>query len=163
MSNYDFLKPYIIPSEKESDDIKYIDFKHQFYPLEKLEVGRIKDLMGLIPYELFEFYNTIGYGFFYKDNKTYFNRLLDVFSFKDINFKEDIYEFDPDLIIYDNLYKGEKYLFFEISEGNYLAIDENDTNGKNAVYYFTKKISDSLVDFLIAFDENPDLITNLIV
>lgn len=48
-----------------------------------------------------------------------------------------------------------------MNEGLYLAIDKNSTNGKNAIYYFEKKIFDSFDDFIEALLVDQDLISNL--
>ncbi|WP_293786911.1 hypothetical protein [uncultured Pedobacter sp.] len=78
-----------------------------------------------------------------------------------INLKRDEFEFDPDLEVYDDLYKGEKVLFYEVNEGVYLAIDIVDENGKNKIYYPDAIIADSLEDFIKSFLTNPGLINQL--
>jgi len=42
-----------------------------------------------------------------------------------------------------------------------LTIEKEDVVGKNAIYYFDKKIANSLKDFLIEFDKNPNLIDEI--
>jgi len=158
MSDFSFLLKYILPSEKEASTPLFSGYKHQLFPLSIVLINKVENIMQ-IPFELKEFYNKIGYGFFYNQKKTAFNRLMDIGSFEMINLREDFYEFDPQLEIYDILYQREKLLFFEIIEGNYLAIDINETNGKNAIYHFEKKIADSLEDFLVLFDNNPELLS----
>ena len=60
--------------------------------------------------------------------------------------------------LYDQLYHGDKLLFFEVYEGVYLAIDKKDENGKNAIYYFSDKIADSLESFIKDFINNENLL-----
>ncbi len=82
-------------------------------------------------------------------------------TFADVNLKQDIYEYDPDLELYDDIYKGDKALFFEVNEGIYLAMDKDETEGKNAIYYFSHKVADSLEEFLKAFHDSPDLLKSI--
>ena len=85
----------------------------------------------------------IGYGFFFKNNED-INRFIDATSLAQINLQQNEFEEDPDLELYEEIYGGTKLLFLEISEGVYLAIDKDDIEGKNAIYYLKLKISDSL-------------------
>lgn len=151
-----FLKRYIVANCK----LHLPKQKHQFYPLKKEDIIKIYETIP-IPTELLEFYSIVGYGFFFHNSSSSFNRLLDPYSFRQINLREDLYEFDPDLELYDNEAYKDKLIFFEVNEGVYLLIDKNDNNGKNAVYYFESKIADSLAEFLEAFDANPNLIKEI--
>ncbi len=157
MSNFFFLDKYVLPSEKEVSNPIYSNYKHQLFPIVRGNISEVEKFIK-IPKELMELYTSIGYGFFNVRNKTAFNRLFDAYSFKEINLREDFYEFDPQLDVYEFLYKGDKLLFFEIIEGNYLAIDKNEINGKNEIFHFDKKIADSLEEFLIELDENPNFL-----
>jgi antitoxin YxxD len=153
MSDFGLFKRWIIPSEKVSNNAKFSDYKHKVFPLQKAEI----DEEVRIPAELKEFYIQIGYGFINQDSIS-FNRLFDPYTFKQINLREGFYEFDPELDSYEESYGGEKLLFFEVNEGIYIAIDKQDIEGKNSIYFFDKKLSDSLEDFLIQFDANPSLL-----
>jgi hypothetical protein len=62
------------------------------------------------------------------------------------------------LELYDQLYHGDKLLFFEVNEGIYLAIDKKDENGKNEIYYFKDKIANSLESFIKDFINNENLL-----
>ncbi len=160
MSNFYFLNSYILPSEGEANNPAYSNYKHQFFPLSKTDIDETERVIK-IPLELKIFYKSIGYGFLHCNQNQAFNRILDVGSFKNINLKEDYYEFDTHLEVYDFLYSNEKLLFFEVIEGNYLAIDKKDTNGRNPIYYFETKIADSLEEFLKKFDENYDMLSQI--
>jgi hypothetical protein len=153
MENFDFLTKFLLPSEKESNNPIYEDYKHILFPLKKEEIYNVYSLFQ-IPIELKIFYEEIGYGFFFRKNSSFFNRLLDPFSFKQINLREDFYEFDPDLELYEKYYDDNKLIFFEVCEGVYLLIDKEDNDGKNAIYYFKDKIANSLFEFLIKFDND---------
>ena len=91
--------------------------------------------------------------FFFQKDKNYFDRLLDVISLKKINLRQDYYQFDPDLELYDSPNYNDKLIFFELSEGTYLLIEKVEDNKKNAIYFFNKKIADSLEEFLVRFDK----------
>lgn len=90
-----------------------------------------------------------------------FDRLLSPLQVAQITLKEDHYEADPDLEVYDDMYDGDKLLFFEINEGLYLAIDKETKNGKNKIYYFDEVIFDSLESFIKAFLGNQNLLNEL--
>ncbi len=149
--NLEFLKKYILPSETHSSNEEYKELKHHFFRLGNDEIVLVEDEIK-IPKELKEFFVTIGYGFFFHQNKSSFDRLLDVISFKKVNLRQDYYEFDPDLELYSHNKYQDKLIFFEVNEGVYLLIDKEATDGKNAIYYFDQKIADSLEEFLIKFD-----------
>lgn len=143
---FNFLKKYIIKIEDKSNTLK-----HNLYTVKKEDVLFVKNIIN-IPYELSLFYNDIGYGFFYQNSNST-NRLLSPKQFKQINLREDFYEFDPDLDLYDSPDYQDKFIFFEVNEGIYLLIEKNDINKKNAIYYFDEKIADSLEEFLLRFDK----------
>ncbi len=133
--------------------------KHNIYVVSGEDIEKVEKII-LIPHELKLFYSVLGYGFFHRDIGASY-RLIGPHNFEQINLKKDFYEFDPALEIYDTLYHGTKLLFFEVVEGTYLAIDKEDSNGKNAIYYFDQKIADSLEEFLLKFDSNPNLINEI--
>ena len=75
-----------------------------------------------------------------------------------INLREDFYEFDPDLEIYD---EEDKLIFFEINEGLYLTILKEDVGGENGIYFFDTKIASSLEEFVIELNKNHNFIEEL--
>lgn len=127
--------------------------KHQFHPVSEEEINNVDNILP-IPPELKQFYRAIGYGFFHTANVNAFNRFMDPASVHDFNLRKDLYASDPNLDFYEELYAGSKLLFFEIDELNHLAIDKEGVDGKNAIYYFSDKIADSLQEFLLAFDQD---------
>ncbi|GAA0892624.1 SMI1/KNR4 family protein [Fulvivirga kasyanovii] len=144
MAKYDFLKKYV-----NSDEAS----KHRLFAVdkEKIEEANYKLANGL-PSELKDFYRDVGYGFLNKEDTNSFNRLMSPLQVASINLREDFYEHDPDLELYEEEEYRDKLIFFEVNEGIYLLIAEKETDGKNAIYYFDKKIADSLEEFLIRFD-----------
>lgn len=152
MADFAFLTACV---HKEDDNNN--DLQHSLYPLSVQDIKEVEAVIE-IPAELKRFYKSIGYGFFHRKSDTAINRLMDPYSFKQLNVKETFYEFDSALEVYDTMYHGEKVLFFEVNEGIYLAIDRQAKGGKNAVYYYGNKIADSLEEFLTAFVGNANLI-----
>ena len=125
---YKQLKKYVLPNEND----------------------RKKEIE--IPFELEFFYRHIGYGFFFQNNKDNSDRLLDAISFKQINLRQDYYKYDPDMELYNSSIFRNKYIFFELCEGTYLHIDKKAIGSQNAIYFFERKIANSLEDFLLRFN-----------
>lgn len=107
------------------------------------------------PRELREFYLEIGYGFFNCGSHSKFNRLIDPESVADIRLQEDVYAYDPDLELYDDL---TKLVFYEVVEGLYFSISVED----HAIYYVDIKIAESLVEFLEKLDQEGDYYNELL-
>ncbi len=130
--------------------------KHSFYRVsdEQIMLSE-KKLNYKLPLELKKFYKTVGYGFFFNSEKNQLNRVLAPLQVAQINLREDFYEYDPDLEIYD---EDDKLIFMEINESVYLTISKDEKQGKNAIYYFDEKIADSLEEFFNEFDKNPKLL-----
>lgn len=152
MSNVTFLKKYVLPSTDESIRQEYEGFKHMLFSSSE-EIIEKCDLELTIPLELKQFYLEIGYGFFYHKNDYSNDTLLNPNSFKIINNREEYYKEDPELELYEETEYQDKLIFFEVNEGIYLLITKEAINGKNAIYFFDKKIANSLEEFLIRFDE----------
>ena len=156
MSDFKFLRKYLVNSTRQSNSLEHVLYPESYSDIETCE----KKLGYSIPVELKQLYEQAGYGFFWQKNKDSFDRLLSAVQVAQINLKEDFYESDPDLELYDDLYK-DKLIFFEVNEGVYLAIDKEDKNDKNSIYFFEKKIYDSLEEFLIDFARNSELLTEI--
>lgn len=99
---------------------------------------------------MLKLYTEIGYGFVINQEGA-INRLIDPETCADIRFREDIYEFDPDLELYSN-YEIDKLIFFEVNEGVYLQIGIED----NKIYYLDEIIANSLEEFIKKISKNPD-------
>lgn len=142
---FETLKKYVVDIQNQQNDLK-----HNFYLVKKTDIVLVDELIG-IPYELKLFYENIGYGFFNKNSYS-FDRILSPLQYKQVNLREDFYELDPDLELYDAKFYEDKHIFFEVNEGVYLHIDKAMNTCKNAIYYFEEKIADSLEEFIIKFD-----------
>ncbi|MED3581309.1 SMI1/KNR4 family protein [Bacillus thuringiensis] len=147
---FNFLKEYVVVDRSARSKQKSI-----FYPLPKEEIAEAEDLLKMqFPKELKRFYEEIGYGFL-KTNKTLINRLMDPFSVVDFRLRQDIYEYNPNL---DDVDDDESLVFFEVSEISFLIIKFKQENelGQCPIYYGSTKIADSLEEFLIKMEGNPD-------
>lgn len=130
--------------------------KHNLYALEEQSVRSAEARMDIcFPEALREFYLEIGYGFFNRGSHSRFNRLIDPESVADIRLREDIYEYDPDLEIYDDV---TQLVFYEVVEGLYFSISLED----HAIYYIDIKIADSLEEFLRTLDQEGDYFNDLL-
>lgn len=149
---YKQLKKYVLPNENDRKKEIYKNFKHHFFPISDSEIELVKKEIE-IPFELEFFYRHIGYGFFFQNNKDNSDRLLDAISFKQINLRQDYYKYDPDMELYNSSIFRNKYIFFELCEGTYLHIDKKAIGSQNAIYFFERKIANSLEDFLLRFNK----------
>ncbi|MES9694908.1 1,3-beta-glucan synthase regulator [Bacillus toyonensis] len=147
---FNFLKKYVVADESiKSNQIPI------FYPLPKEEVIEAEDLLKIqFPKELKRFYEEIGYGFL-NTNRNLINRFMDPISVADFRLRQDIYEHSPNL---DDTDDEESLVFFEITEISFLTIKFKEENelGQCPIYSENVKIADSLEEFLIKMDENPD-------
>ena len=99
--------------------------------------------MGIqIPEDLKKFYQEVGYGFVKCDGGA-INRLIDPLGCADIRLRNDYYEYDLDLEMYES-FETDKMIFFEVNEGVYMSIGIND--GK--IYFTDKQVAETLSEFL---------------
>lgn len=120
------------------------------YKVEQNEIIEAEKRMGItIPCDLRKFYQEVGYGFV-KNEMGAINRLIDPLGCADIRMREDIYEYDPDLEMYET-YEENSLIFFEVNEGVYMSIGLSD----GRIYFADKVIAESLLEFLQKI-ANPD-------
>ncbi|GAB6453530.1 MULTISPECIES: SMI1/KNR4 family protein [Bacillus] len=147
---FNFLKKHIVADEGIKSNQTPI-----LYPLPKEEIAEAEDLLKMqFPKELKRFYEEIGYGFL-NTNRNLINRFMDPISVADFRLRQDIYEYNPNL---DDVDDDESLVFFEATELNFLTIKFKEENelGQCPIYSENIKIADSLEEFLIKMDENPD-------
>lgn len=117
-----------------------------FTLIDKEDIQLAEKRMNIkIPTELKEFYENIGCGVLQSKDHS-FNRLIDPLTCADIRMREDIYEFDPDLELYEN-FEEDKMIFFEINEGVYALIELSD-DFRHKIYFCDEVIAYSLEEFL---------------
>ncbi len=117
--------------------------KHKFFPLKVNEIDAAEQRLGAkFPAELCQFYVEIGYGFANRNETTAFQRIIDPDSAVDLHLRQDFYEHDPDLDMYD---EREGFLFFEVRWG---------TSDASPVYLIDRLISDCLQTFFKQLDSN---------
>lgn len=125
--------------------------KNSFYPITEEMVLEAEKRMGIkFPLELRKFYLDVGCGFIEKQ-LCEINRMIGPLGCSDIRLREDIYEYDPDLEMYEK-YEKNSIIFFEINEGLYASIGIED--GK--IYYTNKVIADTLEEFLEKMAQDSD-------
>ncbi|WP_080621533.1 SMI1/KNR4 family protein [Priestia megaterium] len=125
--------------------------KHTFYPLDVKDIEAAEQRLGArFPAELRQFYVEIGYGFANRNETTAFQRIIDPESAVDLHLREDFYEHDPDLDMYD---EREGFLFFEVVEGLYFEVSWG-TADTASVYFMETRISDSLQAFFEQLDND---------
>lgn len=125
---------------------------NKFYSIKPDAVNKAQEDLGIIlPKELKEFYEEIGYGFL-NSEEDYFNRIMDPYSLCEFRFRKGQFANDPELESYEEDEK-DKLIFFEICEGVYLSIGfSKENSGK--IFSGDKIIADSLKEFLIKYQEN---------
>ena len=159
MANFEFLSQYRVASSEEEALDKGRAWKHMFIPLRPFALLEAENELGFrFPAELDEFYSKIGYGFFHNNLQESFNRFLSPDVVAQIHLRQDQYEFDPDLELYED---QDHIIFFEVNEGVYLTIDRSVKGDKSPVYYVLTKVSDSLEEFLRAYDKDPEYLNKL--
>ncbi|PRT22659.1 SMI1/KNR4 family protein [Bacillus thuringiensis] len=144
---FNFLKEYVVADRSVRSKQKPI-----FYPIYQDEIDEAESLLQMeLPKELKRFYQEISFGFFKSDTRTFFNRFMDPISVADFRLRQDIYEYNPNL-------DDDSLVFFEVTELNFLTIKFKEENelGQCPTYSEDEKIADSLEEFLIKMDENPD-------
>ncbi len=125
--------------------------KHKFLPLKKQEIEAAEQRLGTkFPAELRQFYGEVGYGFANRNETNAFQRIIDPDSAVDLHLREDFYEHDPDLDMYD---EREGFIFFEVAEGLYFEVRWG-TPDASPVYFMNTRISDSLQGFFQELDKN---------
>ncbi|WP_243495564.1 SMI1/KNR4 family protein [Priestia aryabhattai] len=125
--------------------------KHKFLPLKVKEIEFAEQRLGTkFPAELRQFYVEIGYGFANRNETTAFQRIIDPESAVDLHLREDFYEHDPDLDMYD---EREGFIFFEVVEGLYFEVRWS-TEAASPVYFMDTRISDSLQAFFEQLDKD---------
>lgn len=117
-----------------------------FFSVAKEEIAELQmSLNRDIPFELYEFWEKVGYGFI-GGSEYNINRIMDPLSVRDFRLRKGDFQFLPDIEIYDE-YEEEKLIFYEASESAYISIEMSDVT-ENKIYYYDVKIADSLQEFL---------------
>lgn len=76
--------------------------KYKFLPLKEKEIEAAERRLGAnFPAELRQFYAEIGYGFANRNETTAFQRIIGPDSAVDLHLREDFYDHNPDLDMYN--------------------------------------------------------------
>jgi len=145
MEKFSLFKEYIVDGQQSNNEKRHIFYKVDNKQIESAE-ARMKNKF---PSELKEFYIEIGYGFLCKNDKTHTNRIMDPSDIADFYCGDEVYNY-----VDRDLYDSNEIIFFDLGgEGDFLTI-KSDKNDNSAVYYFGRKIADSLKEFLINMNLN---------
>jgi hypothetical protein len=129
-----------------------VNNKNSFYKIKKEEIIKAEERMKIkIPLELKKFYEQVGIGFIYSKEKA-INRIIAPEECADIRLREDVYEYDPDLELYEE-FEEAAMIFFEINEGVYASIELNN-NETNKIFFADKVIANSLEEFLVKIEDS---------
>lgn len=152
VAKYDYLKQFVF--DNPSEDIWAN--KHVFL---KISEGEIEDtelkLCKRLPNDLKELYNELGYGFLCCGVGNNINRIISPI---------EIYDFYAGINDYENDIRREYYkednkiIFFEVSSDTFIVLDLKQENvfGQCPVYYFDKKVADSVEEFINLMDKHPN-------
>src|SRR5699024_12451858 len=116
------------------------ELENNTYKVSKDQILQAEQRMGVsFPSDLKQLYLEVGYGVIKGQSANAINRILGPGSVADVELREGIFEFEPDL---DAVYDEDKLIFFEVNEGIYLSIDLQLVN--NQLYYRYNQIAESL-------------------
>lgn len=152
MAKFDYLKKFVF--DKPSEDIW--NNKHVFLKINKGEIEETERKLGKrLPSELKELYNELGYGFLCCGVGNNVNRIISPI---------EIYEFYAGISDYENDIRQDYYkdsnelIFFEVSADTFIVLNlqQQNTLGQCPLYYFDKKIADSIEEFIKLMDQKPN-------
>lgn len=148
---YKRLEKCVLPNENGRKGEVCENFKHHPSPISDSGIELMRGEVE-IPFELDFFYRRIGYGSFFQNSKDNSDRLLGAISSKQINLRQSYYKHDPDMGLYNSPISQSRYIFCELCEGTYLYTDEKAIGSQDAIYFFERKITNSLEDFSLCFN-----------
>lgn len=154
---FDYLKQYIF--DDPEDDVVW-ENKHAFFSIDEGEIEETEEILGRrLPLELKSFYENIGYGFFGIGVGSKVNRVISAIEIADFVKGINDYDNDPRREDYND---PRKMVFFEVSSDDFIVIDlgQENLNGQCPLYYFDKRIADSIEDFIVKMDQDPNYYIN---
>ena len=122
--------------------------RHVFYRVTDFDINDAKKVLGHeFPPELDMFYKQVGYGFLCCDDNESVDRIMDPLAVVNVILRSDKYDFIKED------YKNKGLLpFFEVGDDLYITISTY-TGG---IFYFGKKVANSLSEFLDRMDKKTD-------
>lgn len=122
------------------------NLRHMFYRVTDFDIKDAEKILGhRFPTELNIFYKQVGYGFLCCDNNDSVDRIMDPMAVAYVTCNTD------DFIKEDYVKKG-LLPFFELGDNLYITISLS--NG--SIFYFDKKVANSLSGFLENMDKETD-------
>ena len=119
--------------------------RHVFYRVTDFDIKNAKRILGHeFPPELDMFYKQVGYGFLCCDDNDSIDRIMDPLAVADVISRSDFMKDD---------YRNKGLLpFFELGDDIYITISMSTGN----IFYFNKKVANSLAEFLENMDKETD-------
>jgi hypothetical protein len=150
LTHFNHLKQFVF--DNPSEDIW--NNKHVFLKINEREIEETEQKLGKrLPGELKELYNELGYGFLCCGDGSNINRIISPIEISD--FYDGINDYENDLR--RDYYKNpNEMVFFEVSADTFilLKLDQENSKGQCPLYYFDKKIADSIEEFIKLMDCN---------
>lgn len=161
MGRFSFLRPYIITDndiDTRYDEVQQM--KHSFLPVDIGRIYQAEEKIGFpLPHELKNFYMEIGYGYMHQVQDSHHNTMMYPLDVADAYLRRGEYEnnFLASTGLYEESYK---LLFYDALEGCFAWMDLRENKSTSSVYYIGEndKIADSLLEFMLAYDNNPNLL-----
>jgi hypothetical protein len=140
--NYTYLHDFILSQENLATHKpkEWGKLRHNFYALDEEVLNEALTAFDPFPDELKNFYQEIGFGYFYC-NKEGANRILDPYSLIAMNKLEGRFAYDIEL---KRAMVDGHLVFFHTHLNQFLTIDRETVAGKNAIYYKKQRIAGSL-------------------
>ena len=134
--------------------------KHSFLPVDTVRVHQAEEKLGFpLPQELKDFYMEVGYGYMHQAQDSNHNTVMYPLDVADAYLRKG--EYDNNFLASTGLYEEPyKLLFYDALEGCFAWMDLRESKPTSSIYYIGEndKIADSLLDFMLAYDRNPNLL-----
>ncbi|MFB5674198.1 SMI1/KNR4 family protein [Paenibacillus terreus] len=155
---FELLKKYVF-EDPEGEEVW--ENKHAFFKIDDGEIEETEKILGRkLPLELRAFYEDIGYGFLCVGVGSNVNRVISAIEIADFVEGINDYEDDPRREYYKD---PSKIVFFEVSADSFIVLDLKQENvlGQCPLYYFDKRIANTIEEFIIKMDQEPNYYTRL--
>ena len=125
-----------------------------FYPVTVEKINEAEEALGIVfPQDLKDFYLEVGYGFI-EGSENNINRIMGPYSVRDFRLRQNDFEFQPNIDIYNGFEEGRLY-FYEVNESAFMSMGFGEDK-YNAIYYYDVQIASSLKEFLQKMQDNDE-------
>lgn len=134
---------------KKDDDRS---LRHVFYRVTDFDIKDAEKILGhKFPKQLDLFYKQVGYGFLCCDDNDSIDRIMDPLAVAQV-----ISDANRDEFVWEDYVSRGLIPFFELGDELYITISMS--NG--SIFYFDRKVADSLSEFLERMDKETDYYSN---